>query len=636
MKKYISTFLSLCIFLSLVIKENIVYADAVSIAPTADEVTITNNVNKPDIIYITGVIAGDIINVYNAEVDGKIIGKATVPSNKTDATIKIAQLGTKAGSVYITVTSLGKSESSRTEISYPDEAVSEEPLSYNITVKNNTGKADTIHVCGLGPGDKVNIYTSATGGKLLGSAVVGSNSTEVTKSISQLGIYGGKLYISVTSKDMHESTRVEVTYPAEGQSIAPDSDNIEVTNNSGKSDTIYISGLAPGDKVSVYNAASGGSLLATTTVGSNKSEATLTISQLGVDSGSIYISVTSSGLLESYRTQVIFPGENTSDSVSSDTVTITNNSSSADTIYVTGLASGDKVYVYNASTGGKLLGSAIVASSSSSATITISQLGTSAGSVYISVLTPGIRESSRKKISYSAETESTIVGRDNIVVTNNAGTSDTVYVSGVTEGDVIKVYNASSGGTLLGSATVASGSTEATVTISQLGTSAGTLYVTVTSKNSLESARISVDYTAEGSSSSIDTDNVIITNNSGKSDIVYISGLVANDVVKIYDSASAGTLLGSVTVSSGSTDAIITIPQLGTSAGSIYISKTSSGKSTSSRVKVNYPAENQSKALAADSITVNNNVGADDTIVISGVSTNQVIKLYDSAKIGHY
>lgn len=136
------------------------------------EVTITNNVGKADTIYITGVIKGDIVTVYNAATEGKVIGKKTVAGEKTDATISVSQLGSSEGSVYITITSLGMTESSRTEVSYSGEAVSEEPSANNITITNNSGKADTIYVCGLGPNDKINIYTAAIGGKLLGSATV--------------------------------------------------------------------------------------------------------------------------------------------------------------------------------------------------------------------------------------------------------------------------------------------------------------------------------------------------------------------------------------------------------------------------------------------------------------------------------
>lgn len=634
MKKCLSKSLSLLLLSYTLFQGNVVQASGVSVAPSPKEVKITNNVGKADTIYITGVIKGDIVTVYNAATEGKAIGKKTVTSAKGDVTISVAQVGSTEGSVYITVTSSGMTESSRAEISYSGEAESEEPLTDNITITNNSGKADTIYVCGLAPNDKINIYTAAIGGKLLGSATVGGSKTDVTKSISQLGVSSGSIYVSVTSKGMHESGRIKADYSGEGQSEGIDSDNVTITNNSGKADTIYISGLAPKDKVNIYTEASGGKLLGSATVGAGKTEATFSISQLGTSSGNIYISVASSGMLESSRTEVNFSPEGESDSVSTDSIIITNNSGKEDTVYVTGLVSGDKVNVYNASTGGKLLGSA-TASSNGDATVSIGQLGTSAGTVYISTTSSGMLESSREKVNYSAENQSSAVDISNITVTNNAGRSDTVYVSGVVEGDVIKVYSSSTGSSLLGTTTVASGAVDATITISQLGTAAGSIYVSITGENKLESNRIQVDYTAEGKSSSVDGDNVIVTNNSGKADTVYASDLTAGDLIKVYDSSSGGNLLGSATVGDSDTTANISINQLGISAGSIYVSLTGKSKSESSRVKIDYGAENKSKTLDTNNIVVTNNVGANDIVQVSGISTNQVVKVYDAAKGGN-
>jgi hypothetical protein len=634
MKKCFSWALSLLLLSYTLFQGNIVQAAGASVAPSSSEVTITNNVGKADTIYITGVTKGDIVTVYNAATEGKVIGKKSVTSVKGEATISVAQLGSTEGSVYVTVTSLGMTESSRTEISYSGEGESEEPLADNITITNNSGKADTIYVCGLAPSDKINIYTAAIGGKLLGSATVGGSKTDVTKSISQLGLSSGSIYVSVTTKGMHESGRVKADFSAEGQSEILDSNNVKITNNSGKADTIYIWGLAPGDKVKIYTAATAGKLLSSATVGANKTEATLTISQLGTDSGYVYISVASSGMLESSRTKVKFSAESESGSISTGNVTITNNSDKADTIYVTGITSGDTVNIYNVATDGRLLGST-TASSDGTATVSIGQLGTSAGSVYISTVSPGMLESSRVKANYSEETQSNTVDTENITVTNNAAKSDTVYVSGVVEGDVVKVYSSATGNSLLGTATVASGDADATITISQLGISAGSIYVSITGTNKLEGDRVQVDYSAETKSSSADASNVVVTNNSGKADIVYVSNLTAADVVKVYDSASSGNLLGTATVGDSNTEATISINQLGTAAGSTYVSVTGKGKSESSRVKIDYSAENKSKTLNASNIIITNNVGTADTVQVSGISSNQVVNVYDAAKGGN-
>lgn len=633
MKKCFSGILSLLLLSYTTVQGTIVQAAGVSIAPSTSEVTITNNVGKADTIYVTGVTGGDIVTVYNASSGGKVLVKKTVPNQKTDVTISISQLGISEGNVYITVTSAKMTESSRTEISYSAEGQSEIPLEDNIKITNNSGKSDTIYVSGLAPRDVVRIYTAATGGKLLCASTIGSNKTDATMSISQLGINGGSVYAAVTTQGMHESDRVKIDFPGEFQSEAPSSNNINITNNSGKSDTIYVSGLAAGDKVNVYNAATGGKLLSSSTVGSQKTEAKLTISQLGTAAGNIYLSVKSPGLLESTRTEVGFSAEGQSDIIQADNITITNNSGKPDTVYITGLTQGDKVNVYNASTGGKLLGSA-VATSDSSATVRIGQLGTATGSVYISITTPGMLESSRKKAIYSAESQSNSVDPENIVVNNNAGKADTIYVSPLTAGDLVKVYDSSNGGNLLSSATVSDSATDVTISVPQLGSAAGSVYVSITGKGKLESSRVQVDYSSESKSDSLDTNNVSITNKSGSADTVSVSALSQNDVIKVYDLARGGTLLGSATVASGETNATISIAQLGTMAGSIYISRTSLNKAEGDRIKIDYLAELKSSDPKAENIVVTNNAGMNDTVQITGLSANDVVKVYDSAQGG--
>lgn len=633
MKKVFSGILSLLLLSYTAVQGTIVQAAGASVAPIPSEVTITNNVGKADTIYVTGVTGGDIVTIYNASSGGKVLGKKTVSNQKTDVTISISQLGSSEGSVYITVTSAKMTESSRTEISYPAEGQSESPLADNIKITNNSGKSDTIYVSGLAPRDVVRIYTSATGGKLLCSSTIGSNKTDATMSISQLGINAGSVYAAVTTQGMHESDRVKVDFPGEGQSDAPSSANVNITNNSGKADTIFVSGLASGDKVNVYTAATGGKLLCSSTVGSNKTEATLTISQIGTAAGNVYVSVKSPGLLESTRTEVGFSAEGQSDIVQLDNVTITNNTGKPDTVHVTGLTQGDKVNVYSASTGGKLLGSA-VASSDSSATVSIGQLGTAAGNVYISIISPGMLESSRRKVSYSAESQSNSVDTENIVVTNNAGKADTIYVSQLNAGDLVKVYDSASGGNLLASATVPDSATDVTISVPQLGSAAGSVYVSITGKGKLESSRAQVDYSSESKSDSLDANNVSITNRSGSADTVSVSGLSQNDVIKVYDLAKGGNLLASATVASGETNATISIAQLGTTAGSVYVSLTSLNKAESDRIKIDYLAEAKSSDPKAENIIVTNNAGMNDTVQINGLSANDVVKVYDSPQGG--
>ena len=610
-------------------------AEAKSAAPVADNITVTNNVGTSDTVYVTGLTVGDVVKAYDAAAKGTLLGSATVAAAKTDATITIAQLGSAAGSVYVSVTSTGKSESDRTQADYTVEAKSATPVAENIAVTNNAGASDTVYVSGLFASDVVKVYSVAQGGTQIGTATVESSKTDTIVTISQLGTGAGSVYVSVISEDKQESDRTKADYTAETKSTAPVADNITINNNVGTSDAVYVTGLTAGDTVRVYDKAQGGTQLGTDIVATVKTESTVTISQLGSAAGSVYLSVTSTGKLESELTKADYAAELTSAAPVADNITVSNNAGISDTVDVTGLAAADVVKVYAGAQGGNLLESATVTSNSTEATVTITQLGTAAGSIYVSVTSASKLESSRTKIDYTAESKSTAPAAGNITIVNNAGIAGTVKVTELVDDDIVKVYDSALGGTLLGTATVPAYNTEVTVSVSQLGASAGSVYVTVTSTGKLESDRTKADYSAKLLSTAPAAENVTVVNNAGIQDTVTVTGLEVNTVIKVYDSASGGNLLGSATESTGSMQATVTITQLGTSTGSVYVTVTSTGKTESERTKVDYSAELKSDPPQLGNITIVNNSGKSDTIKVAALGENDLVKVYNSASGGN-
>lgn len=607
-------------------------------APNSGNIMINNNVGKPDNILVTNLYGGEVIKVYNAASGGRLLGSLNVPNTASEATVNIAQLGSSAGTVYVTVTNKGEQESARTPVNYEAEPKTEALKPDSIYVTNNAGLPDTVYVNYLSVGDTVKVYSAQKGGSILGTATIGTSKTDALITITQLSKQAGSVFVSVTSKGMLESDRTESTYKAELQSEYPKPDNITIVNNGGTPDTITITGLLAGDIVKIYDSISGGSLLGTATVAASKSEATVSISQLGSSDGSVYVSVTTKGYFESDRTEVIYSAETKSATPNAASITITNNSGKADTVYVTNLTEGDVVKVYDSSTGGKQLGTATVSSGKSEVTVSIAQLGSSAGSAYVSVTSKDKLESSRRKVSYISEPVTDVIADYEINVINNpTGKSDTVQVYNLSPGDVVKVYDADTGGKLLGSATVASTATDVTITISQLGASEGNVYVTVTSANKLESQRIKVAYDAESKSGEIDADNVTIVNNkAGTPDTIEVTGLSEGDVVKVYSAAAGGKLLGTATVPAYGSYVTVTITQLGTTAGSVYISVTGANKLESGRIQVDYAAESKSGIISADDINIKNNAaGTPDIIEVNGLNEGDVVKVYDAAKGGN-
>ncbi|MGD8188939.1 beta strand repeat-containing protein [Brevibacillus ginsengisoli] len=634
----------------------------ISTAPAANSITVTRNpAPTADTVSVAGLTAGDVVQVYDASTGGTVLGTATVAAGKTTATVS-AELGSGAGTAYVSVTSPGKTESTRTAKAYVAKPIvqTDAPLDSNITVINNsTPTADTVSVIGLTAGDVVQIYDASTGGTVLGTATVAAGETTGTVSIAQLGTGAGTVYVTVTSPWKTESTRTAKAYDAEPvvivQSDAPLASNITVTNNAAPTaDTVSVAGLTAGDEVQVYDASTGGTVLGTATVAGGETTATASIDQLGTGAGTVYVSVTSPGKTESTRTAKAYDAEPIvivqTDAPLASNITVTNNSApTADTVNVTGLTAGDVVQIYDASSGGTVLGTATVVDGETMAIVTIAQLGTGAGTVYVSVTSPGKTESTRTAKAYDAEPV-VIVQTDaplasNITVTNNsAPTADTVKVSGLTAGDVVQVYDSSSGGSVLGTATVADRETSATVTIAQLGTGAGTVYVSVTSPGKTESTRTAKAYDAEPIVL-VQTDaplasNITVTNNSAPTtDTVKVSGLTAGDVVQVYDASSGGTVLGTATVAAGQTSATVSIAQLGTGAGTVYVSVTSPGKTESTRTTKTYDAEPivivQTDAPLESNISVtNNSAPTADTVNVTGLTAGDVVQIYDASSGG--
>ena len=369
----------------------------------------------------------------------------------------------------------------------------------NISVINNkVGMDDIVNISGLVEGDQINIYNAATGGILLGTGIVSTGDDSITINIPQIGTTAGKIYVSAVKSGDVESARTAQTFTSE-TSAAPAATAITVVNNYiGTDDTVKVTGLAEGDIINVYNAATGGTLLGTGTVESGNTELTIAIPQLGSTAGNVYVSVTKVNKLESTRTTKAYAVEPTTTSPAAATISVVNNKAGIDdTVKVTGLVEGDLINVYSAATGGTLLGSGTVGSGENSIIITIPQVGAGSGSVYVSIKKEGKLESARTAQTFTSETSAAPAATAITVVNNYIGTDDTVKVTGLAEGDIINVYNAATGGSLLGTGTVESGNTELTIAIPQLGSTAGNVYVSVTKVNKLESARTAKNYLVE-------------------------------------------------------------------------------------------------------------------------------------------
>ncbi|MGN5648470.1 hypothetical protein [Bacillus sp. Brlt_9] len=577
------------------------YDTEVSAAPAAKTIVVKNNKNGvEDTIQVTDLTEGDIVKVYNVAKDGE--AKATseaVAEGGKEATIEMKDLlESTGGTVYVTVTKPNKDESSRTAVKYETEPVTKAPAADTITVANNKKAAeDTIKVTGLAEGDIVTVYDVATKGNALATETVEKEKQEVEiKKADLLKATGGTVYVSVKGVDGLESPRTAVKYDTE-VSAAPAAKTIVVKNNkNGVEDTIQVTDLTEGDIVKVYNVAKDGEAKATSeAVAEGGKEATIEMKDLLESTGgTVYVTVTKPNKDESSRTAVKYETEPVTKAPAADTITVANNKKAAeDTIKVTGLAEGDIVTVYDVATKGNALATETVEKEKQEVEIKKADLlKATGGTVYVSVKGVDGLESPRTAVKYDTEVSAAPAAKTIVVKNNKNGVEDTIQVTDLTEGDIVKVYNvAKDGEAKATSEAVAEGGKEATIEMKDLlESTGGTVYVTVTKPNKDESSRTAVKYATEVSEA-LKASNIVVLNNDGEDDIVRVTGLATGDVVNVYDALTEGEKLGTGTVGDKKTAVNVKIKQLGEQAGKVYVTITKNNKLESARTAKDYIAE---------------------------------------------
>ncbi|MCD1262056.1 hypothetical protein B5M42_025210, partial [Paenibacillus athensensis] len=174
---------------------------------------------------------------------------------------------------------------------------------------------------------------------------------------------------------------------------------------------------------------------------------------------------------------------------------------------------GNVVNVYAKTDDVKPLATATVAATATSATLSIAQLGADGGKVYISVLALGKTVSERLEVSFDKEPQTDAPTGSNVTYTNNLGIPDTVKVTSLVAGDIVKVYKHGDLKTLLGTGTVAAGKTDVTISLKDTGATAGSVDLTVTTKNKRESQVYEAAYEATPQTAKLKAEAVVATNN---------------------------------------------------------------------------------------------------------------------------
>lgn len=186
----------------------------------------------------------------------------------------------------------------------------------DVTITNNVKKEDTITLKNLVIGRKYRLYQYD---QFLGEMIIwqktftASKGTKTIK-VKQLGKKSGYILICAQDKSSYgESVVTQIPFTAEplGITKAMNSSNIKVKNNLyGKKDIINFKNLVAGSTYSIYKDSNKKTKI--TSFKANSKTKKVTVKQLGVKAGAIYITVTKPKYSESKITKVKFGAEPTS------------------------------------------------------------------------------------------------------------------------------------------------------------------------------------------------------------------------------------------------------------------------------------------------------------------------------------
>ncbi|MEJ8306237.1 S-layer homology domain-containing protein [Saccharibacillus sacchari] len=591
--------------------------------PPASDITVTNGLGDNDPVVVDNVTAGDIVVVYGA--GGVELGRATANADGS-LTVRVDLADGSGGTIEVSIIRDGN-ESIRTPKTYAayDAALPPVPQEAQVTIvrSSDPNEEDVVTVTGLVQNDEVEFYDDED--TQIGTATANASGVAVLRTLS-LKSYASTLKLFVLRAGV-SSGALAVSYPAETSTLTPPpAANITVNNAAGiANDTVTVSGVTAGDRIRVYTS-NGATLLGEATA---TSSTVVVPVQLSAAAGSVRVSLVR-GSTESTGTLKAYAAEpSTTPPPSAADITVVNAPGTAnDTVTVLGVASGDIVRVYSAD-GTVELGER---TSTGTSVVIYVALAAGGGTVGVSVERGGF-QSTRTAVTYGAETvqKPNAPTAANIAVQNNAGTvNDSVTVTGVQSGDLVRVYEAN-GTTPIGQATASGTSVTIPVALNAAG---GSVTATVERGGTASDRSVAVTYAADptpAAPSAPAAGNITVTNAPGTTSdsVVVVDDVRSGDLVRVY-AANGTTLLGQLL----STGTSVTIPvELNPAGGSIRVTIERGGIESALSVAVAYTAEpgapTAPDAPAAGDVTVDNQTGTtNDTVTVSNVQNGDLVRVY--------
>ncbi|WP_229714334.1 S-layer homology domain-containing protein [Saccharibacillus endophyticus] len=584
--------------------------------PAPATITVTNNANQnADTISVTALQPGDLIRVYqNGTQTNEFAASGSTASGQVNLT------GT-GGTLSVSIVRNGV-ESTRTTITYAAEIPN---FTGSVSVVNAEGNADTFNLTGVPANTAIEVFSAINGGGTsLGSGTVGA-----TGNLSipvQLVPAGGTLSFSFTPQGSGTRT-VNVTYGAEPVS-PPDMNNIVPANNTGDGDTVTVSGLQAGDLVRVRLVNADGTLsdpAEATAAGSGSDYSALVNLTLVPSGGAIAVTITRNGIT-SEATRVNYPTEVVNAPAIADIV-ISNNSGTGDSVTVNNLTNNDKITVTSFDASGVRVDQVEPTASGASASAAL-RLSPTGGYVTVAI-TRNTIVSAETRVNYNAEVVQA-PGPDDIAITNAGGSAqDRVVVTNLSSGDYVTVVAYDADDVEVASRTVAAQGSTATANVA-LAPAGGHVTVAIVRYSTngtggVSSAETRVSYSAEVVPPP-GVGNITVTNNTGESDTVAVSGLQAGDQIRVYD-ADGSRQLGTATASNGLATADVQLVPGGGAVRVTIVRNTLESQST----QVSYPSE-VVPAPAVSDVAVVNTAGPGDTVTVSGLRIGDLVTVTESGK----
>lgn len=259
---------------------------------------------------------------------------------------------------------------------------------------------------------------------------------------------------------------------------------------------------------------------------------------------------------------------------------------------------------------------------STTETIKINQLTAKKGSIYVTVSKTNSAESVVTKVDYKAEKLPKLLAK-NITVTNYHNANDKITLKGLTKGHTYTIFKDVNLNEKLISFK-ATGTTKK-LSIKQLGSKPGAIYVVASKKDYQSSSATKVTFSKE-KLVSLSAKNIKVTNNNSKDKIAF-KGLTKGNTYTIYSDAKLKQKLTSFKATA--TTKTVTVKQVGAKAGSIYVVVSKSPYLKSDPTKVSFKSERTPK-LSSKNVEVIN-LKKQDTIKLTGLKKGTKYVIYKDA-----